>query len=201
MVAKKITAESQRSFHIDLSGMTNEKGDSGIRGEADPRVRRCRLSKSARGCPQCPQTAQWPLGTLLGEGRERDCPTCTRSLDGTLDANRVLIFQFAKKAALDKAWADDIKPCEMRDDVSYLPRTPAVRLAAYEGNCFRYRELGSTLFDRIDGKTDGTRWYYDELARKRRDHECREVGAPRLSTLQAKRIQSPRCPNGCHVLV
>ena len=31
MVAKKITAESQRSFHIDLSGMTNEKGDSGIR--------------------------------------------------------------------------------------------------------------------------------------------------------------------------
>ena len=106
-----------------------------------------------------------------------------------------------QKAALDKAWADDIKPCEMRDDVSYLPRTPAVRLAAYEGNCFRYRELGSALFDRIDGKTDGTRWYYDELARKRRDHECREVGAPRLSTLQAKRIQSPRCPNGCHVLV
>ena len=77
----KITAETQRSFHIDLSGMTNEKGDSGIRGEADPRVRRCRLSKSARGCPQCSQTAQWPLGTLLGEGRERYRPTCTRSLD------------------------------------------------------------------------------------------------------------------------
>src|SRR5262249_35490181 len=75
-----------------------------------PRVRRCRLSKSARGCPQCSQTARWPLGTLLGEGRERDCPTCTRPLDGTLDANHVLIFQFAKKGALDKAWADDIKP-------------------------------------------------------------------------------------------
>ena len=77
----KITAKPQRSFHIDLSGMTNEKGDSGICREADPRVRRCRLSKSARGYPQCSQTAQWPLGTLLGEGRERDRPTCTRSLD------------------------------------------------------------------------------------------------------------------------
>jgi uncharacterized protein (DUF1330 family) len=38
-------------------------------------------------------------------------------LEGTIAANRLLIFQFADKAALDKAWNTDIKPWQMRDDV------------------------------------------------------------------------------------
>jgi hypothetical protein len=33
-----------------------------------------------------------------------------------------------------------------------------------EAILFGHRELGSALFDRVDGKADGTRWYYDELA-------------------------------------
>ena len=41
-------------------------------------------------------------------------------LDGTIAANRLLIFQFADKAALDKAWNTDIKPWQMRDDVRKL---------------------------------------------------------------------------------
>jgi uncharacterized protein (DUF1330 family) len=41
-------------------------------------------------------------------------------LDGTLDANRFLIFQFANKAALDKAWTEHIKPWQMRENVRQL---------------------------------------------------------------------------------
>ena len=41
-------------------------------------------------------------------------------LDGTIAANRLLIFQFADKAALDKAWNTDIKPWQMRADVRKL---------------------------------------------------------------------------------
>ena len=41
-------------------------------------------------------------------------------LDGTIAVNRLLIFQFADKAALDKAWNTDIKPWQMRDDVRKL---------------------------------------------------------------------------------
>ena len=53
-------------------------------------------------------------------------------LDGTLDANRFLIFQFANKAALDKAWADDIKPWEMRDDVRKLADFHAISVKGVE---------------------------------------------------------------------
>src|SRR6516225_8908960 len=45
-----------------------KKGDSGIRGEADPRIRRCRLSKKAQ--------------EAVRNAHERDCPTCIRLLDG-----------------------------------------------------------------------------------------------------------------------
>jgi uncharacterized protein (DUF1330 family) len=41
-------------------------------------------------------------------------------LDGTLDANRFLIFQFADKAALDKAWTEHIKPWQMSENVRKL---------------------------------------------------------------------------------
>ncbi len=41
-------------------------------------------------------------------------------LDGAIAANRLLIFQFADKAALEKAWNTDIKPWQMRDDVRKL---------------------------------------------------------------------------------
>jgi hypothetical protein len=54
------------------------------------------------------------------------------ALDGTLNANRVLIFQFANKAALDKAWADDIKPWEMRDDVRKLADFQAISVEGVE---------------------------------------------------------------------
>ena len=54
------------------------------------------------------------------------------ALDGTLNANRVLIFQFANKAALEKAWADDIKPWEMRDDVRKLADFNAMSVEGVE---------------------------------------------------------------------
>jgi uncharacterized protein (DUF1330 family) len=54
------------------------------------------------------------------------------ALDGTLDANRVLIFQFANKAALDKAWADDIKPWELRADVRKLADFHAISVEGVE---------------------------------------------------------------------
>ena len=54
------------------------------------------------------------------------------ALDGTLDANRVPIFQFANKAALEKAWADDIKPWEMRDDVRKLADFNAISVEGVE---------------------------------------------------------------------
>jgi uncharacterized protein (DUF1330 family) len=41
-------------------------------------------------------------------------------LDGTLDANRLLIFRFADKATLDKAWAEHIKPWQMSEHVRKL---------------------------------------------------------------------------------
>ena len=41
-------------------------------------------------------------------------------LDGTLDANRFLIFQFANKATLDKAWTEYIKPWQMSEHVRKL---------------------------------------------------------------------------------
>ena len=41
-------------------------------------------------------------------------------LDGTLDANRFLIFQFANKATLDKAWTEHIKPWQMSEHVRKL---------------------------------------------------------------------------------
>jgi hypothetical protein len=44
----------------------------------------------------------------------------------------VLIFQFANKAALDKAWADDIKPWEMRDDVRKLADFHAISVEGVE---------------------------------------------------------------------
>ena len=42
------------------------------------------------------------------------------ALDGTLNANRVLIFQYPNKEASDKAWSQSIKPWQTSEQVRKL---------------------------------------------------------------------------------
>ena len=69
----------------------------------------------------------WDGAKLIAGGYNK-----ATALDGTLDANRVLIFQFANKAALDKAWSDDIKPWEMSDKVRKLAYFHAISVEGVE---------------------------------------------------------------------
>jgi (p)ppGpp synthase/HD superfamily hydrolase len=74
------------------------------------------------------------------------------------------------------AWTDPKPPWRERKEayLKELPLKPQASLLVSladkthnaEAILFDYRELGSALFDRFDGKADGTRWYYDELARR-----------------------------------